>query len=149
MTPFRLPCEQPYRSATSHRVVTPLQTVQLSSRPDHCPTQKTKQRMAFPPNYIHAMDASHMMLTAQRCIGDDKIDFAAVHDSYWTHAGTVDVMNQRIRTTFVELYQQPNLQTLYDSLRMRLGAASDRLPPPPPVGDLDITVVKDSKYFFD
>ena len=26
-----------------------------------------KQRTAFPPNYIHSLDAAHMMLTACAC----------------------------------------------------------------------------------
>ncbi len=29
--------------------------------------QKIKQRTAFPPNYIHSIDSSHMMLTAIAC----------------------------------------------------------------------------------
>ena len=34
---------------------------------DYLPVIKTKQRTAFPPNYIHSLDSAHMMLTAIAC----------------------------------------------------------------------------------
>jgi DNA-directed RNA polymerase len=39
-----------------------------------------------------------MMLTARAC-AKEGITFAGVHDSFWTHAGTVDVMNRLLRDT--------------------------------------------------
>lgn len=35
---------------------------------------------------------------------------AGVHDSYWTHACDVDLMNQILREKFVELYETPILE---------------------------------------
>jgi DNA-directed RNA polymerase len=49
---------------------------------------RIRQRSAFPPNYIHSIDSAHMMRTATACQGAG-ICFAGVHDSFWTHAGTV------------------------------------------------------------
>lgn len=49
---------------------------------------KGRQRSAFPPNYIHSLDSTHMMMTALRC-KQEGITFAGVHDSFWTHAGGV------------------------------------------------------------
>lgn len=56
-----------------------------SSRPN-----VKKQRNAFPPNFIHSIDSSHMMLTAihSQAAG---ISFASVHDCFWTHPSTVSV----------------------------------------------------------
>lgn len=34
------------------------------------------------------------------------LDFAGVHDSFWTHAGTVERMNELLREKFVELHSQ-------------------------------------------
>lgn len=34
------------------------------------------------------------------------IDFAGVHDSFWTHAGTVERMNELLREKFVDLHSQ-------------------------------------------
>lgn len=37
---------------------------------------------------------------------------AGVHDSYWTHACDVDLMNQILREKFVELYETPILENV-------------------------------------
>lgn len=37
---------------------------------------------------------------------------AGVHDSFWTHAGTVDKMNILLRKKFVQLYSQPILENV-------------------------------------
>lgn len=52
-----------------------------------------KQKNAFPPNFIHSLDSSHMMLTSLRCERAG-ITFVSVHDCYWTHPSTVHIMNQ-------------------------------------------------------
>ena len=60
-----------------------------------------------------------MLLTAIRMqqMGDG-IAFTAVHDSYWTHARDVDVMNDALRQCFVDLYSQPILEDLRDNLQV-------------------------------
>ena len=40
------------------------------------------------------------------------LTFASVHDSYWTHAGDVDIMNECIREQFIVLHSQPILERL-------------------------------------
>lgn len=52
-----------------------------------------KQKNAFPPNFIHSLDSSHMMLTSLNCERAG-ITFVSVHDCYWTHASTVHLMNK-------------------------------------------------------
>jgi len=47
-------------------VVTVLQRLMLSRHGD-APVDRQRQRSAFPPNYIHCIDSSHMMLTALAC----------------------------------------------------------------------------------
>jgi len=63
--------------------------------------------MALPPNFIHSLDSSHMLMTASAC-RDAGIVFASVHDSYWAHACDVDQMNSILREQFVKLHS-PNL----------------------------------------
>jgi DNA-directed RNA polymerase len=48
-------------------VKTVLQSVVLNKYTDSLPVMKARQRSAFPPNYIHSIDSSHMMLTALAC----------------------------------------------------------------------------------
>ncbi|KAF4520387.1 hypothetical protein B566_EDAN012892 [Ephemera danica] len=70
-----------------------------------------KQKNAFPPNFIHSLDSSHMMLTSLFCERQG-ITFVSVHDCYWTHPSTVDIMNEVCREQFVALHQQPILEDL-------------------------------------
>ena len=45
-------------------------------------------------------------------LSQDKIAFASVHDSYWTHACSVDEMSVTLRDTFIELHSQDILSKL-------------------------------------
>lgn len=55
-----------------------------------------KQKNAFPPNFVHSLDSSHMMLTSMFCERAG-ITFVSVHDCYWTHPSTVHIMNKVFR----------------------------------------------------
>uniref|UniRef100_A0A8C2I2Z3 DNA-directed RNA polymerase n=1 Tax=Cyprinus carpio TaxID=7962 RepID=A0A8C2I2Z3_CYPCA len=70
-----------------------------------------KQKNAFPPNFIHSLDSTHMMLTSLHCYRAG-LTFVSVHDCYWTHAVTVDTMNRVCREQFVVLHSQPILEEL-------------------------------------
>lgn len=74
-----------------------------------------KQKNAFPPNYIHSLDSSHMMLTSLHC-ERAKITFVSVHDCYWTHPNSVEKMSQICREQFVALHSQPILEDLSEFL---------------------------------
>ncbi|CAG9461105.1 unnamed protein product [Pedinophyceae sp. YPF-701] len=107
----------------------------------------SKQKTAFPPNYVHSLDSSHMMRTAVECnrLG---IEFAAVHDSFWTHAADVDSMSRVLRDEFVALHSEPLLEQLVEQLAKQVPAGADALPPIPPRGELDLDSVRGSTYFF-
>lgn len=47
--------------------MTSLQTVFLSDPNSPAAVNPTKQATAFPPNFVHSLDATHMMLTALEC----------------------------------------------------------------------------------
>ena len=66
-TPLGLPVVQPYRRKDRQHVRTLLQRLVLVENNDDLPIMKQRQRTAFPPNFIHSVDSSHMMLTAIAC----------------------------------------------------------------------------------
>lgn len=70
-----------------------------------------KQKNAFPPNFIHSLDSSHMMLTSLYC-EKAGLTFISVHDCFWTHACTVPEMNKICREQFVALHSEPILEDL-------------------------------------
>merc|ERR1712203_1064720 len=73
-----------------------------------------KQRNGFPPNFIHSLDSSHMMLTSLY-LWNLGVTYASVHDCYWTHPCNVKVMNEVCREQFIRLHSQPILEDLAES----------------------------------
>lgn len=114
-TPLGLPVVQPYRKLIRKQLATTMQTVFLHD--PHVATQvaPSKQASAFPPNFIHSLDATHMFLTALEC-QNANLTFASVHDSYWTHACDIETMSDIIRDTFVRLHSCDILQRLYEEV---------------------------------
>ncbi|UKK00734.2 DNA-directed RNA polymerase precursor [Theileria orientalis] len=142
ISPIGLPCEQPYCLSVTRTVKTPLQAINVAK---YVPgVDKRRQKLAFPPNFIHSLDAAHLMLTAKRMFAHTQ-SFAAVHDSFWVHPDNVDVMHRYIREEFVAMHSRPILQDLHKSVVSRL-----QIPfrPPPSKGSLDLKLVLGSKYFF-
>lgn len=144
ITPMGLPVVQPYRKTGSIQIKTKLQHVVVSLH-DTLAVSVGRQKTAFPPNFVHSLDSAHLMMTSNAC-SDKNIAFAAVHDSFWSHPCSVDAMNIELRDAFVKLYEQPILEDLLQQLQLRFPNAE--FPPLPEYGDLDIKLVKDSKYFF-
>ncbi|KAH7143757.1 hypothetical protein EDB81DRAFT_690503 [Dactylonectria macrodidyma] len=104
-TPLRMPVAQPYRKTSVKEVRTCLQSLAYSVSDQTDPVNRRKQLQGFPPNFIHSLDASHMLLSALQC-NELGLDFAAVHDSFWTHAADIDVMNGVLREAFIRIHEE-------------------------------------------
>uniref|UniRef100_A0A182W7N9 DNA-directed RNA polymerase n=1 Tax=Anopheles minimus TaxID=112268 RepID=A0A182W7N9_9DIPT len=166
VTPLGLPVVQPYNRAD--RPVASSKSFQL---PEHFAMDSyekpniMKQKNAFPPNFVHSLDSSHMMLTSLYCERAG-LTFISVHDCYWTHACTVPTMNKICREQFVALHSEPILEDLsrflvqkysYDENEISNdGSVIDLtkrklnriLQQCPDKGDFDLRKVLDSVYFF-
>lgn len=92
-TPLGLPVVQPYYKTSAHLKKKISNTANLETLINPYMPNSVKQRNAFPPNFIHSLDACHMMLTALQCHRHG-LTFASIHDCYWTHASSVDVMSK-------------------------------------------------------
>jgi len=144
-TPLGLPVTQPYRQTKNATLSTAVQRIKLIEHQDSFPLNVQKQRTAFPPNYVHSLDSTHMLLTARE-MRRRGLRFASVHDSYWTHALDIDAMGKVLRQQFVELHTQPLLENLLQELQDL--NPSVEFPPLPIRGPLDMQAVLDSPYFF-
>lgn len=146
ITPLGMPVQQPYRRPEKNDEINTLLRAVLLKHDDELPLNPRRNATAFPPNFVHSLDSSHMMLTANECYRRG-IQYASVHDSYWTLPCYVDEMNEILREKFVELYKQPILPMLRE-----FWLTNDpylELPPLPDTGKgFDINMVKESKYFF-
>ncbi|XP_023265435.1 DNA-directed RNA polymerase, mitochondrial [Seriola lalandi dorsalis] len=164
VTPLGLPIIQPYHR-TRHQVLkSTMQLINVQINHDTKEKPDTvKQKNAFPPNFIHSLDSTHMMLTALHCYGAG-LTFVSVHDCFWTHALTVDTMNKVCREQFVALHSQPILQELSNFLLQKYCTSIPTeakkkkyqeyrrlimlLAKVPQTGDFDLQQVKESTYFF-
>ncbi|CAL5328277.1 unnamed protein product [Camellia sinensis] len=155
-TPLGLPVVQPYFKTERHVIRTSLQVLALQREGDS--VEVRKQRTTFPPNFVHSLDGSHMMMTAVAC-RDAGLRFAVaakksprmdvnsvtasewnkvtrVHDSFWTHACDVDRMNRIIWEKFVELYRTSILEDLLESFQRSYPELT--FPPLPERGDFNL-----------
>jgi len=71
---------------------------------------KRRQKTAMPANYIHSLDAAHLVRTVNYA-KDKGIDaFAMVHDSYGAHAGNIEILAAQLRRAFVDQYSESLLE---------------------------------------
>lgn len=121
VTPLGLPVVQPYvqqlpSQPNNSKILTDAKIIKdFYEKPN-----MSKQKNAFPPNFIHSLDSTHMMLTSLNC---DKagITFVSVHDCFWTHPSTVAAMNEICRNQFVLLHSQPILEDLSEFFVQKYG----------------------------
>ncbi|KAH8728558.1 hypothetical protein GQ44DRAFT_608811 [Phaeosphaeriaceae sp. PMI808] len=117
-TPLQMPIVQPYRKDSIKKIKTKLQDITVVKRSSADNIDKRKQLQAFAPNFIHSLDASHMTLSALKC-SEMGIDFAAVHDSFWTHASDIPKLNVILRDAFVRMHSEDIVQRLGEEFKAR------------------------------
>jgi len=97
-------------------------------------------KAGLPPNFIHSLDAAHLHVVAAAAPEQGISHLAMIHDDYGTHAADADKLYTLIREKFVWLYE--NFDPLCDLQEQY------NLPKPPDKGGLDISVVRNSEFFF-
>ncbi|RLV88169.1 hypothetical protein DV515_00015566, partial [Chloebia gouldiae] len=162
VTPLGLPIVQPYYRSRSTVLNCGMQRLSVKTSNSSQKPDTVKQKNAFPPNFIHSLDSTHMMLTALHCLRKG-LTFVSVHDCYWTHALTVDVMNQVCRQQFVALHSEKILQDLSEFMLEKYCSSSSSSTEPiaqwqkrlmeqlsnvPRTGEFNLKQVMDSTYFF-
>ncbi|XP_062452535.1 DNA-directed RNA polymerase, mitochondrial isoform X2 [Rhea pennata] len=162
VTPLGLPIVQPYYRTKSTVLNCSMQNLSVKNSNSNQKPDTVKQKNAFPPNFIHSLDSTHMMLTALHCLRQG-LTFVSVHDCYWTHALTVDVMNQICRQQFVALHSEKILQDLSEFMLKKYCSSSspgretkalwqkklmEQLSNVPKTGEFNLKKVMESTYFF-
>lgn len=126
------------------------QRIQLSLKePREHKLHASKQKSGIAPNLIHSLDAAHLALTVRRCREQGVSHFGMVHDSFGTHAVDMDTMYHTLRETFVEIYQRDVLAETVEQFKAQLPEEyHEELPELPTYGNLDVSEVRSSEYFF-
>lgn len=151
ITPAGFPVLQSYRKQNHMKVESVIagSRIQLKINEDTGVLDKRRQAAGISPNFVHSLDASHLMLTVNRMKDAGHNSFAMIHDSYGSHAADVDSMNLIIRNTFVEMYTVDILEEFRDQIVEQLPEEMrDQVEPIPLKGNLDLQGILESEFFF-
>lgn len=155
-TPVGFPVVQEYREAKTKQVFIACMgqklkvNVALNREEQDGKLRKKKMKNAVAPNFVHSLDAAHMLLTVEafRAATGNTGHLAMVHDSYACHASDAATLAACIRETFVDMYQDTDvLLDFACEVQMSLPEGVE-LPPVPAKGSLQLSNVLESKYFF-
>jgi DNA-directed RNA polymerase len=111
---------------------------------------KGKSANGVAPNFVHALDAAHLLMTTNACVSENITQLATVHDSFGCLAPQATRFNQIIREQFVELYGKRDvLNEVLVSARHDLTLPNQqRLPIAPEYGTLDLKEVIHADFAF-
>lgn len=151
VTPVGFPVLQDYRMQNKRdvRVLWAGKRLKLRLSTDTDRISKRRQAQGAAPNFVHSLDAAHLMVTVSNCMDYGMEDFAVVHDSFGCHANDIPLLSAVLREAFVALYSKDILGDLYSQVLSQVpGHVAENISPPPAMGNLDLTCVRDSDFFF-
>ncbi len=103
-------------------------------------TKPVPMQNAVAPNFVHALDASHLTLTA---LGMKRagLNMVGIHDSFGTHPCDVAEMHTIIRQEFTKMYSE---NSVLNEFLWEVGGIGNA----PMRGTLDLNRVVNSEFFF-
>lgn len=104
-----------------------------------------KSRNGIAPNFVHSLDAAHLMATVLSLKDQGLEHFLGIHDSFAVHACHVDILQRTIREEFVRVHGGDPLVAFKEYNEARMG---ETLPDLPERGDLELGEVLNSTYLF-
>lgn len=156
-TPAGFPVVQKYMDKKARRIETKIgdKIIKLSIDEPSDSLDKTKQKSAISPNYVHSLDAAALMKTVNGCLANNINNFAMIHDSYGTHAADSVALAATLRRTFVEMFGGEGVNLLEQwknevlaSVPEPMLAELPDLPVLPATGELEVGEVAHSPFFF-
>lgn len=115
---------------------------------------KDRAKNGAAPNFVHACDAAHLLLTVNAAKQEGITQFALVHDSFGSVPGHAARFQSIIREQFVSMYSRHDvLAEVLQQAKCDLIVHNDRLSAleeqlPDLRGDLNIKEVLDAQYSF-
>lgn len=136
------------REAKRKKVKTRLGSLSLRTHSNGLALKAGAQRRAIVPNFVHSLDAAHMMRTVLRLRQEGVRDVAVIHDSFAVHAPHVPLLHRVLREEFVKIHSRDLLKEFEDSQVAKHPEIKGRMPARPEAGSLDVGAVLESTYFF-
>lgn len=101
--------------------------------------------LACPPNFVHALDATHLRMTVNKALDIGITDFGMVHDSFGVHASEMSrFLSECVKPAFVQMYTDHDV---IGEFAERFREQSLSLPKPE-MGSLDLQGILKSEFFF-
>lgn len=150
VTPVGFPVLQNYKNIVTKLVRTEIAGKFHNSRVaqgEGLKMNKRKMKASIAPNFVHSCDAAHLTRTVNLCETNGINSLHMVHDSYGTHAADIPVLKQVLRHAFVQVHETDPLQSFYEAM-CHQSSTPELIPPPPTKGTLDLSLVKESDFFF-
>jgi DNA-directed RNA polymerase len=149
-TPLGFPVKQHYHKSEKQLIKTSflgakdVRFIMRKSLPD---VDGRKQSASVSPNFVHSLDASHLMLVTARS-GLDNL--ALVHDSFGTLPSRTDYLFKVLREEFFNLYTEVDVfENFREEVLQQLDEKEKKkLAPCPEKGSLDLSLINQSMYCF-
>ncbi len=115
ITPLGLPVESAYYKPNTKRLTMTLWSRDVNVPVQYMPSvtmgytkelQEHKQRNSIAPNFVHSLDAAHLMAVVNKAVESNIADFLLIHDSFAALPNQMPRFNAVIRDAFVELYAE-------------------------------------------
>jgi DNA-directed RNA polymerase len=147
-TPSGFIVKQDYKKLKDSRVVTYItgEALWVRFKEDMDDLSPSKQAMGVSPNLVHSLDSAMLHLVTNAANDAGIYDFSMIHDSYGTHCKNTDKLAKVIREVAEKMFSE-------DFLRIWLNQIKEqnpdlKFPEPPEYGSADISLIRDSPYFF-
>ena len=152
-TPMNFPVLQDYRYMAKYRVKTAIagSLVYTTLRRQMDRKDARKMVSSSAPNVVHSIDGAIAQATALYCKMDDAPipNLMMIHDSFATTPNRIDDLHRIIRRVIVDLFTPDYLTRLHKEFLDQLPTKyKEKLPEPPPRGELLLQEVENSRYFF-
>jgi len=154
-SPIGLPVLQDYRKSICTRLIVYVGGQRMDFRVrSEVGTMRNqrKQASSIAPNFVHSLDAAHLLATVNGAKSVGLRHFAVIHDSFAVHAADTERLNTVLRWAFVQQYTEPVLERFRDEIVAQLEVAKPKLvkkvPKLPAAGNLDLAGVMESDFFF-
>ena len=148
VTPSGFIVKQDYRKLKESRVVTYItgEALWVRFREDTEDISPSKQALGVAPNLVHSLDSAMLHLATNLANDRGIYDFSMIHDSYGTHCKNSDVLAEVIREVAVKMFTDDYLQNWLAQIKEQ--NPDLEFPEPPTYGSADISLIRDSPYFF-
>lgn len=132
---------QKNKSSNSKREVRAISIVHQRDR------QKNHNK-GFSPNFIHALDATHLFMTVNALKEKNISDIITVHDSFATHANDVTLLSDTLREAFVALHSKEILNDLTHYFKENFEIDAKKIPYVKDKEGFGFEEILKSEYFF-